>query len=497
MSKRMIMLLIALFLIVLATRLYIAYSIPGFSTDDSYFHLRQIENIYETGQPIFNDELSFSGRTYIFSPVFHYFIAFFAMFWPAVFAAKLVTNIFAAALIFFVYLIAKKITNNTFVAFFTAFLSGFVPVFFADTVTELSPMSVVIPLMFLLIYALMNIREKVWLYTYLVLLVILTFMHPIILLFVLGLLIYLTLILIEHLRQNREELEIALFSIFFVLWGHFIFYKKLLVFHGPAVIWQNIPIDILNTYFSQIHILEAIYYIGLVPLVFGLYIIYLFSFKKKNRSIYLIVAFAASAGLLLWLRLINLNTGLMVFGIVLVILFSQWFKQFIERVKESRASNFLYLFIGLIFAGVLIFSVYPAITMAKANLDDISPEEFAALEWIKENTPDDAVIIASPDEGNLITEIAKRKNVIDSDFLLQTDAKQRFDDLKRIYTAYLEIEVVGLMNKYDADFIYFSDNAKNVFNSDELHFIESCFEKVYDDEIQIYQKTGCVSKVSL
>ena len=134
--------------------------------------------------------------------------------------------------------------------------------------------------------------------------------------------------------------------------------------------------------------------------------------------------------------------------------------------------------------------------MAKANLDDISPEEFAALEWIKENAPDDAVIIASPDEGNLITGIAERKNVIDSDFLLQTVAKQRFDDLKRIYTAYLEIEVVGLMNKYDADFIYFSKNSKPVFNADELHFIESCFEKVYDDEIQIYQKTGCVSKVS-
>ena len=97
-------------------------------------------------------------------------MAFFALFLPAIFAAKLVTNIFAASLVFFIYLIAKRITNNSFVSLATAFLSGFVPVFFADTVTELTPISIVIPLMFLLIYALMNIKDKTWLYGYLILL---------------------------------------------------------------------------------------------------------------------------------------------------------------------------------------------------------------------------------------------------------------------------------------------------------------------------------------
>jgi len=495
MSKRMTGLLIALFLLVLCTRLYIAYSIPGFSSSESYFNLRQIESIKETGNPIFEDDLSFSGRTFVFSPVFHYFIAFFALFLPTILAAKLITNIFAAALVFFIYLIAKKITNNCLVSFFTAFLAGFVPVFFAGTVTELSPISVVIPLMFLLIYAFLNVQEKKWLYCYLVLLILLTFTHPIILLFVLGLFIYLALILIEHLRQKREELEIALFSIFFVLWGHFIFYKKLLVFHGPAVIWQNIPVEILNNYFSQTHIISAIYNIGIVPFIFGLYIIYLFSFKKKKRSIYLIIAFAASAGLLLWLMLIQLKTGLIILGIALVILFSQWLDQFITSVKQSKVSNFIYLFFALIFVVVLIFSVYPSIAMAKQNLGAVSPEEMQAFEWIRDNTPEDSVIIATPEEGNFITAISKRKNVIDTDFLLQSDAKQRFNDVKRIYSAYLEIEVTGLMKKYDADFIYFSDNAKDLFETQELHYIEQCFEKVYDDQVQIYKKTGCASRI--
>lgn len=495
MSKRMTVLLIVLFLLVLFTRLYIAYSIPGFSSGESYFNLRQVEHIVDTGKPLFYDDLSFSGRTHFFSPVFHYFVAFFGLFLPVIFAAKLLTNLFAASLLFFVYLISKKITNNSFVAFFTAFLAGFVPVFFADTVTELNPVSIAVPLIFLLVYALMNVQEKKWLYCYLVLLFLLTFLHPIILLFVLGLFIYLALILIEHLRQKKEELEIALFSIFFVLWGHFIFYKKLLIFHGPAVIWQNIPQELLNNYFSQMHILEAIYNIGIVPFVFGLYIIYLFSFKRKKRDIYLIIAFAASAGLLLWLKLIQLHTGLIFLGITLVLLFSQWLEQFISRVKESRLSNFVYLFVGLIFAAVLLFSVYPSIAMAKQSMDAVSSAELDSFKWIKSNTPADSVIVASPEAGHFITALAGRKNVLDTDFLLRADAKQRYADVKRIYAAYLEIEVVGLMNKYDADFIYFSDDEKNLFNTDTLHYVEKCFDKVYDKDIQIYERTGCASRV--
>ncbi|MBW3005146.1 hypothetical protein KY310_04925 [Candidatus Woesearchaeota archaeon] len=491
MSKRTVALLVVLFAIVLAARLYFAFSIPYFSSDDSYFHLRQIENIRDTGLPIFEDSLSFSGRTYIFSPVFHYLIAFFALFLPAILAAKIVTNIFAASLVLFVYLIVKKITNNSFVALAVAVLSGFVPVFFADTVTELSPLSVVIPLMFLMIYALMNIKEKPWLYCYLVLLVVLTVMHPLILLFVLGLFIYLALILIEKLKQNREEWEVSLFSIFFVLWAHFIMYKKLLVFHGPAVIWQNIPPDILNNYFAEASILGVIYNTGVLPFVLGLYVIYLFSFKKKDRQIYLIISFAAAAGLLLWLRLINLNIGLMVFGIVLVILLGQWFQYFIDYVKQSRVSNFLYLFVALVFIGMIVFSVYPSVAMALNNAQDISSEELDALKWINENTPADAVVVAVPDEGNLIAAVAERRNVLDSRFLLQKDAKQRFVDVKRMYTAYLEIEVVSLLDKYDADYIYFSDNARAMFDKEELSYIGKCFEQVYDKDVQIYQRKGC------
>ncbi len=68
--------------------------------------------VCDEGKPIFEDALSYTGRNFIFSPVFHYIIAFFALFMPIAYAAKIIPNIFAAALVFIVFLLAKNLTRN-------------------------------------------------------------------------------------------------------------------------------------------------------------------------------------------------------------------------------------------------------------------------------------------------------------------------------------------------------------------------------------------------
>lgn len=482
--------LVIIFLLVLATRLYFAFSIPYFSSDDSYFHLRQIESIRETGKPIFEDALSYSGRDFIFSPLFHYILAFFALFMPVVYAAKVIPNIFAASLVFIFYLLAMKLTKSSRVSLFTAFLSGFVPVFFAETTTRLTPLCLAIPLIFLLVYALLNIKNQNWLYCYLTVLIFLSFMHPIVLLFILGLSIYLVLMLVEKLKQSREELEIAIFSIFFVLWAQFIVYKKLFIFHGVSIVWQNIPKEILSEHFAATTILGSLFKIGVIPFVIGLYIIYLFLFKQKQKDIYLVISFAGSAGILLWLRFIDLNLGLIFFGLLLVVLFAPWYKMFIDFVKKTKVSNLISLFAVLIFAAFLLLSVYPSFIFARQTVYEILPVEIDALDWIKENTPPYSTIIASVNEGNLLTGIAERKNVIDTDFFLQKDAAERLNDIERIYNTFSEIEAIDLMDKYGADYIYFSRKARRNFEINEIKYIKEskCFSKVYDAKIQVYKK---------
>jgi hypothetical protein len=491
--------LFIIFLLVLGTRLYFAFSSPYFSSDDAYFNLRQIEHIRNTGLPLFKDTLSYSGNNYIFSPIFHYIIAFFALFMPVATAAKLIPNVFAACIVFFVYLIALKMTKNKNIAIFTGFLSGFVPIFFADA-NNISVYSLVVPLIFLLIYLLKSIDEKPAFYWYVFILIFLSFVHPLVLLFCIGLFFYLFFIVIEGLEQDKAELEISLFSIFFVLWAQFLLYKKLFLFHGVGVIWQNIPRSLLSGHFASINAVEAIYMVGIIPLIYGTYIIFRYLFKEKRKDIYLLISFALSTGLLLWQRLIEFRVGLMFFGLILALLFSQYFKLFIHYLKQTRVSRFSYLFIVIFVIAFFITSVFPSFALARHVVDSyITEDEIDALVWIKEHTPEDSVIVASVREGNLITAVADRQNVIDSYFFLKKDVDARLDDIENIFTSSFEIEVVDLMNKYKADYIYLSPKAMSDFKIVFLSHISSgkCFEKIYgNDAVSVYHKLeSCKLKV--
>ncbi len=492
-------LLLLVFIFVLASRLYFAFSVPYFSSDDAYFNVRQIENIRTAGFPLFSDSLSYSRNTFIFSPVFHYMAAFFSLFMPVSFAANIFPNFFASLTVFFVYLIARKITKSSGIGVLAGFISGFVPVFFAS-MNDVSVYSFVIPLFFLLIYLFMRIRDKYFFYGYLFLLMFLSFVHPIILVFCFGLILFQVLIIMESLGHDRAELEIILFSVFFIAWAQFLIYKRLFLFHGLSVVWQNIPSSLLSEHFSSISAVEAIYMVGVIPLIYGAYVIFRYLFKEPRKDVYLFIGFALSTGLLLWLRLIEFRVGLMFFGLILVILFSYYFKLSIHYIAQTRAAGFLPLFVGFVIIVFVLTSVLPSFALARATVGKyISSDEINALLWIKENTPVNAGVAASVREGNLITAVAQRKNIMDSYFFLHKDVGQRLDDIRRIFTSSLEIEVVGLMEKYGADYIYFSPVSMNEFKISSLPFISAgrCFEKVYGNRaVSVYRKLGaCKLKV--
>ena len=152
MPKWVYLVLAILFVLVLGSRLYISFQVPHFSDDKSYFHLEQVHNILDTGKPIFNSELSYSGTVNVFSPLFDYILALFAVFLPVVFVLKIIPNIFASSLVFIMFFLVLLIVKNYRTALFTAFVSGFIPIFFSRTVNSVSAYSLVIPLIFLQFY---------------------------------------------------------------------------------------------------------------------------------------------------------------------------------------------------------------------------------------------------------------------------------------------------------------------------------------------------------
>jgi len=208
---------IVLFLFVAAVRLYFAFQTPYFSSDESYFHLRQIEQIRDTGKPLFEDDLSYGGRTFLFSPVFDYVLAAFTLTMPSDIALKTIPNLLAASLVVIIYFIVLHMTQKKDISLLSAFLAGFVPVYFANTFNHLTAITLVIPALFFLIYSLMRVKKKKWLYAYLGVLVFLSFTSPLVWVFCLGIIIYLMFSRVENLKQERSELEVSLFSLFFSL----------------------------------------------------------------------------------------------------------------------------------------------------------------------------------------------------------------------------------------------------------------------------------------
>jgi hypothetical protein len=492
MNKKYLLSLMVVFLLAGAMRMYFAFRTPYFSDDRAYFVEREVEHITRTGFPFYYDSLSYGGRTQVFLPLFYYSLALFGLFAPMQLALKIVPNLFACSLVFVVYLISFRLTRNPGISLFAAGISTVVPIFVSKTVNSVSPYTLAIPIMFLALYFFMRIGEKS-LYTSLLVIsfFVLAFTHASVVVLVLGLLIFLVLAKVEGLRTNRAELEVTLFALFFVLWSYFILFKKLFLSYGTAVVWQNIPSELFSDYFREVTIAGVLNQIGIIPLIAGIYILYKYIFRTKNREVYLLAGLAISVSLLLWLKLISFDGGLMILGIILVLFFSQFLKLFLGYFRKTKLADFQVY--ALVLVGILFIVTSLVLTLFYTDREirmGFEAGDLEATRWLRNNTNRSDIVLATLREGNLIAAKAERPNVMDSNFLLIPNIDQRLKDLETVFTSSSEIEVVNLLTQYNVRYIYFSKYAKLKYKRTSLPYTEdsNCFQLVYDqDQYQVYR----------
>ena len=89
-----------------------------------------------------------------------------------------------------------------------------------------------------------------------------------------------------------------------------------------------------------------------------------------------------------------------------------------------------------------------------------SEEEIAAFRWLWENSPADTTIVATLEEGHLITYYTQRKNLIDDHFMLVNDAEKRFLDLTSLFTTHFQTQVPGNSRKIRAGILHFDAFSK-------------------------------------
>ncbi|MFH1589967.1 MAG: hypothetical protein ABIB43_05355 [archaeon] len=482
-----VILLLAIFLITFLSRTIISFQTEEFSYE-AYFSLRQIENINEHGIPLFEDSLSYGGRVHLFPPVFYYFISLFG-FMGLGFVAKVIPNLLSSLIVIVIYFISFHITKNRSISLLSSFFSGFIPVFFL-TMNDISVYSWVILLALLVIYFVMKIESGlIYLKMALLFTVIIVLSHASAFFLIIGLLIFLLLLKIESMNISKKETELILFASFLVLWFNFIIYKNAFLIHGPLVIWQNIPLQVLTNYFFDLKIIQSIYFVGIIPVIFGIYGVYNVLFKEKRRSLFLPLSMSLSIIVLLWFKLIEFKIGLMFLSLMLVILSSYSIHQvylYFNKMKLKNAGNWFLIIIFLLF---VLTAVIPSFNLAFSEINAVpSNEEIEALNWLKENTDNNSVVLGRLEEGYLINYYAHRKTVIDQDFLMIEDAQERYEDVQSIFSFRLMIESLRRLTKYDVDYIYFSGKFGE---QEKIYYIDDeCFEEVYNKSVSVY-KVNC------
>jgi hypothetical protein len=482
MQKRYRIIILGLiFFVVLGARLYYAFKTPYLSDDTAYFGLRQVEHIKETGLALSEDPLSYGGRSAAVLPVFYYLVAGSSLVLDPISAGKIVPNILASTLVLIVFLIVRLITKDDEAALLTAFISGFIPIYFAETVNSLSVYSLTIPLTFLLLYLLLRINERNYLHMFLAGLCVYLLTSASVILLVLSIGIYMIFLWVEGLEPTRTEIEVSIFSLFLVTWFHSYFYRDALMTHGIQIIWQNIPKEVVAQYFSQIDLASVLIQLGLIPLLCGAVMMYYHLYRKRERNMYLVMSMVILVSLLLLFRWLQLIQGLIYLSVLMTILFSTLFVLLFAYLSRTKfASSRPYVLIAL-FVIMLLASVIPTVSAARSKISkSITSDTVRALSMMSDLSSEPDMVIATVFEGHTVNYYTKRKSLVDSNFVLAPDVQERLRDARSIYTSAIETKPIEIMAKYDADFIIFSDAARRYYNVTRLSYTGGeCFPLTY------------------
>jgi len=489
-QKTVYVILVFIFLLTLGTRLFFAYGAESTSFD-SYFHLRQIDHIAQTGLPDYNDGLSYGGRLVRFPPLFHYILAAPAVVFSLDHIARFLPNLFFALLVFVVYGLSYKISQNHQAALFSAFIVGFLPVSFSsEPLLGVAPVSLSLLLSFTALWALL--KAKKWsVYVFMGLIFVLSLIDTSSGVVILGLGLFVVMSAVDRTALSREEFEALLFSFFLFLWIQFLFFKKAILLHGLGVFTRNVPLELVSSYYSGISIVSALFGLGLLPLLGGLYVIYKFVFKLRKRKMSLIISLIIAATMMLWLKLITPTTGFLFLGVAFTVIFSQLYTIFFSYLKRTKLSKLSGAIFVVVLALFVVNSVIPSLVTAKSAQQQVPAQHLLdAYEWLADEVQEDGAVLAPLGEGHVVSAVAGKKNVIDNNFLFSDDATQRLEDINAIYSESSIIEATRLLDKYGVQYIVFSELAQETYGIDELVFIadrEVCFIPVYQNETIIYE----------
>jgi hypothetical protein len=390
-------------------------------------------------------------------------------------ATKIIVSALAAALVLLVYFFIAHTTRDSRAALISALAAGFVPGLWQDAASAHASLLGIV-LGFFLLLCFLHINDQRWRVLFLCTVVVGSIAHPSFLLFVLGLLAYLLLGALVGVERPKGEHELVFFAFLFTLWMTLLLYKRVLVEYGLAIVWQNIPSSILASYFTQISVLDAVWAAGIIPFIIGVYMMYRHLLIEQERTAYLVMGLAIATGAVIWQRLIEPHLGLQILGITLVLLFAVALARFFRYLDKTKVARWNWAAVSIAVLLVLALSAIPSLIEA-SRLHTLTTDDAAALDWLRQHTNSNSVVLATLEEGHAIAAKAERGTIADTNFLLKPDAAVRVQDIQRSFTSPFNSDIAEVMDRYHAKYILWDDHTRALAGRDMPLFADDaeCF----------------------
>ncbi|RME52428.1 hypothetical protein D6783_04890 [Candidatus Woesearchaeota archaeon] len=314
--------------------------------------------------------------------------------------------------------------------------------------------------------------------------------HPLSFLVLLGILLGLFLKTLEHKKVERWEWEVLTLWGFGGLWFHLLVYKNALLLHGFAALWKNIPGRFLWQEFSSFSLPLAVHAVGIIPLFYGVFAVFHILHTRRESKLFPAVGIFLVVLVALFLQMVSAREGLALLGVTVVLLSSQgmkWFSVYVRKVQIRQVGSWeAFSTIGILVA-FLLSSGVPSVVAAATAKDVPSRALLEAVEWIGASAPQDAVILALPEEGFLIKYLARRGVAVDQSFMLVKNPEKRLGEVEDVFSAVSLVEALDSLEKLGATYVVVSDVAKRRFGIEGLRYADDhCLPLVFDNGVKVY-----------
>ena len=406
--------------------------IDGYVDPDQAFHIRQAKAFISEEKVPFRDELSNQGRYYSYAPMYHSILAVFS----------LLTGIEADVLIFIlsalygvigvlvVFLFARKFFDEK-TALYSAFILSVLSLHLVRTAGQSRPDGLALLIIPAVLYLLFTQRFKLAI----IFSVFQVLLHPLSTVFLLlTIIVWMAIFRIKKIQLNYKYFFALIFIaiIVFLIW----------LFHLPYP-WTDYVsrVSFDSAELTQLSLTGLLYYtkeawlFALIALT-----------KLKNNlflKIFLVVSFLYA--------LVGVRTTIF-FSIPLGIIAGLGLNVVIEKVRPFQKIAFPLIML------LILISAGPGF-LKKGTF--LTQQDKTALFWIKDNTPQDAVIFSQWDLGHPITYLAQRTTFMDGYFEFAPDVKQRNDTMKTlIQTSNCPI-IQNLVQKNKLDYFFLATKMLN------------------------------------